>query len=80
MFNKPKKVQILVVVNGDAHEPIGYSNKIDVSLEAEICAACNALCIPCNAKLIEDIESELEHGRTYWYNENYGFDIITVEV
>lgn len=84
MFNwfkrKPKKVQILVVVDGDAHEPIDYSNKIDVDLATEVRAACNALAIKHDDNLIEDIAAELDHGRSYWHNESYCFDIITVEM
>lgn len=84
MFNwfkrKPKKVQILVVVNSDIHEPIDYSNKIDVKLETEIGAACIALAIEYDDKLIDDIAYNLRRGQTYCVNETYGFEIITVEV
>ena len=75
-----KRIKVLVVIEGDNSEPVVYSNKIDVDLATEVRAACDVLAIKHDDKLIEDIVADLDHGRTYWHNENYGFDIITVEV
>lgn len=75
-----KSIKVLVVIEGDNSEPIVYNNKVDVSPETEIRAACNKLAIVYDDNLIEDIASELDHGRSYWHNESYCFDIITVEV
>lgn len=87
MFNwfkrKPKKVKILLVVNGDVHEPIDYSNKVDVDLKTEIHAACYDVGIEHDDKLIDDIARTLEAGETYYLHSvpvDYGFEVITVEV
>lgn len=77
---RPKKVKILAVVNGDASIPIDYWNKIDVSIETEVRAACNDLAIPADTKTVNDIAIALSSGETYWLMETWGFQIIDVDV
>lgn len=75
-----KSIKVLVVVNGAASSPIAYSSKVNSSLEDEIRTACNELDIENDNALIDDIENEILHGRVYWHDETYCFDVIPVEL
>lgn len=77
---KPKKVQVLVVVNNDASIPVDYYNKIDVKLETEVRAACNALAIPATSEQVASIADMLTRGETYWLEKTWGFQVICVEI
>lgn len=85
-FKRNKSVKVLVVVNGDTHEPIDYKNKIDVDLKTEVRAACNDLAIEHDDNLINDIAEKLDAGETYWLAEkdatkmNYGFEVLDIKL
>lgn len=70
---KPKKAQVLVVVNDDASVPVDYYNKIDVKMETEVRAACNALAIPVTSEQVVSIADTLTRGETYWLEKNGDF-------
>ena len=78
-------MKILVVVDGDNSEPIAYSNKIDMSIEAEVRAVINQLaiikpdCYISQDEMVADIVSEIDHGRAHWIDDKWCFDIITID-
>ena len=78
------KIKVLVVINSEDTEPIRYSNKVDVDLQTEICAALTELAHPYSPELVEEIEQDLLHGRAHWLEEKltdpvYCFDLITLD-
>ena len=72
-------MKILVVTNPEAVGSIHvYTAKCSTNLKNDVFAALFELNLGNNAKLLDDIANELEHGRNYWLNETFCFDLICV--
>ena len=70
-------MKILVVTNPEAVDSIHvYSAKCSQNLRNDVLAALVELKL--RVDLIDHITNELEHGRNYWLNEIYCFDLICV--
>ena len=70
-------MKILVVTNPEAVDSIHvYSAKCSQNLRNDVLAACVELKL--RTDLVDRIVNELEHGRNYWLNELYCFDLICV--
>ena len=70
-------MKILVVTNPEAVDSIHvYSAKCSQNLRNDVLAALVELKL--RVDLIDRITNELEHGRNYWLNEIYCFDLICV--
>ena len=80
---KPKKTQVLVVINGNASVPVDYSvrlSKVNDSLKTEVQVACSVLSISITHEEIEKIVDALKHGESYWLNETWGFQILEIDI
>ena len=70
-------MKILVVTNPEAVDSIHvYSAKCSQNLRNDVLAALVELKL--RTDLVDRIVNELEHGRNYWLNEIYCFDLICV--
>lgn len=70
-------MNVLVVTNPEAVDSIHvYSTKCSQNLRNDVLAACVELKL--RTDLVDRIVNELEHGRNYWLNEIYCFDLICV--
>ena len=70
-------MKILVVTNPEAVNSIHvYSAKCSQNLRNAVLAACVELKL--RTDLVDRIVNELEHGRNYWLNEVYCFDLICI--
>ena len=70
-------MKILVITNPEAVDSIHvYSAKCSQNLRNDVLAALVELKL--RVDLIDRITNELEHGRNYWLNETFCFDIICV--
>ena len=70
-------MKILVVTNPEAVDSIHvYSAKCSQNLRNDVLAALVELKL--RTDLVDSITNELEHGRNYWLNEIYCFDLICV--
>lgn len=74
----PKKIKVLVVINGNASVPVDYCSKVDAKLETAVRAACNSLSIPTMVGDVEKIVEALRRSESYWLCETWGFQIIEV--
>lgn len=77
-------MDILIVTNPEAIESIHvYSAKCSQNLRNDVRAALIELDL-CDEPgtyvdgVIDEITNELEHGRNYWFNETYCFEMIPV--
>ena len=75
---RPKKIKVLVVINGDTSVPVNYCSKVDAKLETEVRAACDSLSIPTMDGDVEKIVEALKRNESYWLCETWGFQIIEV--
>lgn len=72
-------MKILVVTNPEAVDSIHvYSAKCSMNLKNDVYAALYALDLGSGLPVLDDIANELEHGRNYWLNETFCFDLICV--
>lgn len=77
-------MNILVVTNPEAVESIHvYSAKCSQNLRNDVLAAFIELGLHVEpgmdaGAVIDEITKELEHGRNYWFNEIYCFEVIPV--
>lgn len=70
-------MNVLVVTNLEAVDSIHvYSAKCSQNLRNDVLAALVELKL--RTDLVDSITNELEHGRNYWLNEIYCFDLICV--
>lgn len=76
------EIQILEVVNGDAHHPIVFSCKLDngcsLNDAIEMFFKENGI----EDQLTDDVKTELQHALrdsdVYWHDELYCFQMITI--
>lgn len=72
-------MNILIVTNPEAVESIHvYSAKCSLNLKNDVYAALYELNLGGGIAVLDDIVNELEHGRNYWLNETYCFEVIPV--
>lgn len=72
-------MNILIVTNPEAVESIHvYSAKCSLNLKNDVYAALYALDLGSGIAVLDDIVNELEHGRNYWLNETFCFEMIPV--
>ena len=69
---------MLIVVDGDAHEPVIYWHVIDDDTDKEVAKACATIGIDPNYDETEDIVDAIDNDEVYWYKERFGFQIIPV--
>ena len=69
---------MLIVVYGDAHEPVIYWHIIDDHTDKEVAKACATIGIDPNYDETEDIVYAIDNDEVYWYKERFGFQIIPV--
>ena len=69
---------MLIVVNGDATDPIAYSESVSSGYRYSnaISNANNVLSLGMGSLEMDDAYQELLHGRVYWFNEQYCFTAI----
>ena len=68
---------MLIVVDGDAHEPVIYWHVIDDDTDKEVAKACAIIGIDPKDET-EDIVDAIDNDEAYWYKERFGFQIIPV--
>lgn len=78
LLSKDSSIKVLTVINGEAEFPHCYTARCTDDLKADVELAFKELLIKVDAKVVEDVVQELIHGRVYWYDELYCFDIIDV--
>ena len=77
-------MNILIVTNPEAIESIHvYSARCSQNLRNDVIAALVELDLRVEPGedvdvVIDEITNELEHGRNYWFNETYCFEMIPV--
>lgn len=75
---KDPSIKVLTVINGEAEYPHCYTARCTDDLKEDVELAFKELSIKVDARVVEDVVQELLHGRVYWYDEIYCFDIIPV--
>ncbi len=73
-------IKILTVINGKSECPNQYAVQCTDDLENDVRKAFEELSLTASNDVVEDIVQDLLHGRSYWYDELYCFEIIPVKL